>query len=200
MEFSHFFHFIEVSGISNYLVQMRNWSEKFTTIEGGGVGRASVCVWVSDRGPPVEDLAGVFVFCWRLGWIKGLKKKKMSASRFIKCVTVGDGAVGKTCLLISYTSNTFPTVSSFINPLILCINNVLIVFIFWNRHFRDLDFLSENWLLLCVMIVQFYEWEILSFDKGLLVIKKIWVIFRFCFFTRSWDFEMQQLAGRLLSV
>lgn len=37
------------------------------------------------------------------------KKKASTRHRPIKITTIGDGTVGKTCMLITYTTNEFPS-------------------------------------------------------------------------------------------
>jgi GTPase SAR1 family protein len=41
--------------------------------------------------------------------IHRLASRTITDLSFLRCVVVGDGAVGKTCLLISYTTNKFPS-------------------------------------------------------------------------------------------
>ena len=97
---------------------------------------------------------------------KTCKQKKMEKTivQTIKCVVVGDGTVGKTCLLIAYTKKSFPTQSIptvFENHESLCfVGEKLICLGLWDTtgqeeydRLRPLSYSNTDVFLVCFSVM-----------------------------------------------
>eukprot|EP01117_Protostelium_nocturnum_P017477 TRINITY_DN710_c1_g1_i1.p1 TRINITY_DN710_c1_g1~~TRINITY_DN710_c1_g1_i1.p1 ORF type:complete len:185 (-),score=55.84 TRINITY_DN710_c1_g1_i1:226-780(-) len=94
----------------------------------------------------------------------------MSAKKSIKLVVIGDGAVGKTCLLISYAQKTFPkdyVPTVFDNYAVdITVGSQDIEFSLWDTagqeeydRLRPLSYANANVFLLCFSVISQTSYE-----------------------------------------
>ncbi len=109
--------------------------------------------------PQTSLLPGLIFFYERLQY-------RMAAdSNSVKCVVLGDGTVGKTCLLISYTSNAFPseyvpTIFDNFSAQVL-VNGKVVNLSLWDTagqedydRVRSLSYPGTNVFLLCFSLIR----------------------------------------------